>query len=384
MEYMPAIFLGIGLLWFITRPFTVLLHELGHAIPFMLLTKKGADVYVGSYGDKKQSFKVKIGSLQIWVRYNPIKWGGGLCIPEAKEISLSKQIVSTISGPLFSFIIAFVFCYLAFAYDLHGFLKLIFVFAFGSTVFDLFVNLVPRTVVGANGNLLYSDGYFLFNVSKLKKFPNEYAQAVELYNKGEYEKTAFIFDDFLRRGLESEDIYRCASTSFIFIKNYKAANSIQKQFEKKYELDRNDYYNLGLTCLHLHMNDDSFIYFKKSLELDPEHPHSLNAVGYLLNTQNKFDEALPYFEKSIQNDPEFSYAYYNRGHVKIEKGELEEGLFDINYSIELNPDNSYAYRNLGIYHLKRGEKSEALNCFIKAKEMDETTDLIDELIEKAK
>jgi hypothetical protein len=91
MEYMPAIFLAMGILIFITRPFTVLLHELGHAITLMLLTKKGASVYVGSYGNQKQSFKIKLGSLDIWFRYNPIKWSGGLCIPKTDDISLNKQ-----------------------------------------------------------------------------------------------------------------------------------------------------------------------------------------------------------------------------------------------------------------------------------------------------
>ena len=61
----------------------------------------------------------------------------------------------------------------------------------------------------------------------------------------------------------------------------------------------------------------------------------------------------------------------------------EEGLEDINYSLKLDENNSHGYRNLGIYHLDKGEYSKALDLFIKAKELDSTTEMIDELIVQA-
>jgi hypothetical protein len=114
MQYLPPIFLGLFILVIITRPFTILLHELGHAIPLMLMTKKGASVYVGSYGDKKHSLVITLGNLDIWFRYNPIKWHGGLCVPKAHEISLNKQIIYILSGAIFSFLIATTLFYITF------------------------------------------------------------------------------------------------------------------------------------------------------------------------------------------------------------------------------------------------------------------------------
>jgi hypothetical protein len=63
----------------ITRPFTVLFHELGYAIPIILMTREDATIYVGSYGDKRHSINLCLGSLNIWIRYNPFGWRGGLC-----------------------------------------------------------------------------------------------------------------------------------------------------------------------------------------------------------------------------------------------------------------------------------------------------------------
>ncbi len=383
MQYLPAIILVLIVLVVITRPFTVLFHELGHAIPAILLTKEGATVYVGSYGDKRQSFKINIGGLEIWFRYNPIKWRGGLCIPKAEDISLNKRAIYTLCGPLFSLFIAACIFYLTLSYDLHGSVKLICAFALGSTILDLFTNLIPHKIKVADGSTLFSDGYLLFNLQKLKKFPNEYADAVESYANKEYEKTAKIFEDFINRGLVNEDVYRYASTSNIFIKNHEKAHEIQKEFESKYELNADDFYNLGLTSSLLNLEEDKAKYFEKSLALNPEHSYSLNAIGYELNKKGEFNQAIAIFDKAIEVQNDFAYAYNNRGHAKIEIGQFDEGLKDIQYSLQLDNDNSYVYRNLGIYHLKRNENEEALKYFLQSKQIDKDTDLIDEFINKA-
>ena len=383
MQYLPAIILGLLVLVIITRPFTVLLHELGHAIPAMLLTKEGATVYVGSYGDKSQSFKFSIGGLEIWFRYNPLKWHGGVCIPRAQDISINKIAIYTICGPLFSFFIAACFFYLTLSYDLHGSVKLICAFALGSTILDLFSNLIPQKMTMADGTHFFSDGYTLFNLRTYKRFPDEYANAVESYSKEEYSKTAKYFEDFISRGLVNEDVYRYASTSYLYIQNYERAYEIQKEFEIKYELNSDDYYNLGLTCSLLNMKEDKMSYFEKSLELNPDNIHSLNNMGYELNKEGEFHEAILLFNKAIEIKNDFAYAYNNRGHAKIEIGQFDEGLKDLQYSLQLDEDNSQVYRNLGIYHLKKDEMAEALKYFLQSKQMDKNTHLIEDLISKA-
>lgn len=384
MQFLPAIIFGLILLVVITRPFTVLFHELGHAIPVILLTKQGASIYVGSYGDKMQSLKIKLGGLEMWFRYNPLKWRGGLCIPQAQEISINKQIIYVLCGPLISLIIAACFFYLTLSYDLHGSLKLICAFASGSTILDLFANLIPHKFKIEDGTILSSDGYLLLNLHKLKNFPDEYATAIDYYNNKDYENTSKIFEDFINRGLVNEDVYRYASTSFLFIKNYERAYKIQKEFECKYELNSDDLYNIGFTCTLLNLNKEKSNYFQKSIEKDPYNPHALNAIGYDLNKQGKYQEAILKFNRVIDIKPDFAYALNNRGHAKIEIGQHDEGLIDIEHSLQLDKENSYGFRNLGIYHLKIFNYAEALKWFLKSQEIDANTELIEDLIRMAK
>jgi tetratricopeptide (TPR) repeat protein len=100
--------------------------------------------------------------------------------------------------------------------------------------------------------------------------------------------------------------------------------------------------------------------------------------------KNNFEEAISLFDRAIEIDKEFAYSYNNRGLAKIKIGKTEEGLQDINRSFDLDPNNSYGYRNLGIYHFDNGEFDEALRLFTKARELDGTTHMIDELIQDAK
>lgn len=62
---------------------------------------------------------------------------------------------------------------------------------------------------------------------------------------------------------------------------------------------------------------------------------------------------------------------------------MEEGLEDINHSIFLDANNSYNYCNLGIYYFEKKEYVKALEFYKKAKELDSTTHIIDELITQA-
>ncbi|MEO6189843.1 MAG: hypothetical protein ABIO44_05155, partial [Saprospiraceae bacterium] len=95
-------------------------------------------------------------------------------------------------------------------------------------------------------------------------------------------------------------------------------------------------------------------------------------------------EAIPLFDRAIELNKDFAYSYCNRGLSKIKLGQIVEGFQDINRSFELDPNNSYGFRTLGIYYFDKGDLNDALQLFIKAKELDNTTHMIDELISTTK
>ncbi|MES2381006.1 MAG: tetratricopeptide repeat protein [Bacteroidota bacterium] len=385
MAVFLSILLFFALLALITRPFTVLFHELGHAIPAILMTRQTVSIYIGSYGDPKKSLHFSIGLLDIWFKYNPFSWRIGLCVPSAEKISIKKQIIYTLTGPLTSFTIAIVTCYLTFAYDLHGLLKLILIIFLVSSIFDLFVNIIPSNepLQLYDGKLVYNDGYRLKQLFYYKRLPKEYEQATELYNQQKFAEAATQFKNILRNGIKDEYIYRLAIDSLLKVNNYKQAKELSDEFIVHCKPNSDDYANLGVLYSQFDQHNKALEFYEKSLQLDPDNKYSLNNKGFTLNLLHKFQEAIMLFDRAIEIDNTFAYSYNNRGLAKIKIGKEEEGLEDINYSFKLDNNNSYSYRNLGIYHLDKGEYSKALELFRKAKELDSTTHMIDELIKQA-
>jgi tetratricopeptide (TPR) repeat protein len=385
MQYFPIIILSLIFLVLLTRPFTVLFHELGHAIPAILLTKQKATIYIGSYGDPEKSLKINFGLLEIFFRYNPFAWRLGLCVPSAKAISINKQIIYTLTGPLASLLIGLIACYFTFAYDLHGFLKLFLIVFVGSALFDLFVNLIPNgtQIKLYDGRITYNDGYSLKQLFYYKRLPKEYSEAVDLYNEQKYADAAVLFEKLVS-DTKDENIYRLAISSYLQDKNYIKAKEVSDAFTLTGKINSDDLSNIALSYSQLGFHDDALKLYDKSLQLNPDNKYSLNNKGYTLNLMDKYEEAISLFDKSIELDPNFAYSHNNRGLAKIKLGQTEEGLQDINRSFELDPNNSYAYMNMGIYHFDKGEFEDALQKFVKAKELDGSTYMIDKYINDTK
>lgn len=375
--------MGVAII-IVTHPLTVILHELGHAIPAILFTRQKVTIYIGSYGETKKSIKFRIGLLEVWLKKS-IFWRTGLCQTSSNSLSLTKKVIFIVCGPLASLSFAVVTCYYVFSYDMHGALKMIMSFFTLAAAWDFFSNIIPNDypVRLPNGHVCYNDGNSLRKLFNYNRFLKEYETAAELYNHKEFDKSAVAFKHILQLGFEHEDIYRLAYTSFLLNEQYQQAYELLNDFQTKQLLNSDDYYNFGYLSTFKRLGKEKKLYFEKSLELNPNNADALNAIGYILNTEHRFQEAVSYFEKAITIAPQHAYALNNLGHAKIEMGQFEEGLADINLSLELNNDNSYAYRNLGIYHLKLNDFAEAERLFLKAKDLDKETELIEELLSKA-
>jgi Flp pilus assembly protein TadD len=385
MLYFLFVLMFFAVLVLITRPFTVIFHELGHAIPAILMTRQKVSIYIGSYGDPKKSLHFRIGLLEVWFRYNPFLWERGLCVPSSKQISINKQIIYTFTGPLASIVIAGIVSSFAFSNDIHDFLRIFLIIFIGSAIYDLFVNLTPSDtpVQLCNGDITYNDGYQLKQLFHYKKMPKAFQQGAELYDSQQYKEAAVLFNNILVSGIKHDNIYRFAISAFLQVKDFQNAKNLAEEFLVHGSLNSDDYLNVGLVYSHLEEQDKAIMFYDKSLQLNPHNIYSMNNKGFSLTLLNKFHEAIPLLDKAIEIDNKFAYSYNNRGLAKIKIGKLEDGLEDINISIQLDENNAYGYRNLGIYHLEKGEFRKALDLFYKAKELDCSTYMIEELIIKA-
>lgn len=376
----PAI--GIFFLLILIRPLTVFFHEMGHGITGWLITRKKILVFIGSYGNKEKSIKINIFDFIFYILKNPFKWGIGLCETEEKKISINNQILFVLGGPIASLLIAGI-SYLFFSKN--NFLNLFFLLLIISSLIDFVTNIFPskKTIYLSDGRLTSNDGKNLLKLIRIKKLPKEFTEGLEKFQDKKFDEAVIIFENVLNKS-KDPTVYRMAIASNIQSKNYEKAKNISFEFRNIHTLNSDDLSNLGLTFSETGQLDEALKIYDESLKINPNNKYPLNNKGYTLILSEKFAESIPVFDKAISLDKNFSYSYNNRGLAKINLNMLEEGVKDIENSLKLDPENSDAYKNLGIYYLKMKEYEKSLEMLLKAKNIDESTSQINELIKEAK
>jgi hypothetical protein len=145
----------IGGLALLAQSLLIILHELGHAGPALLFTRANVAIYLGSYGDSTNTWRLRVGLLTIYATRS-LFWNKGLCVHDSAKLSRPEQYMVILGGVLISLSIAVLGFYGALAIDLHGSVKL---FLFLLTLFAI-VSLVTNLVPSQRGGLP-NDGLLL-------------------------------------------------------------------------------------------------------------------------------------------------------------------------------------------------------------------------------
>jgi hypothetical protein len=150
---------------------TVTLHELGHAIPALLMTRDEVTIYIGSIGDPYRCFHFRAGRLEFYCKYNPLFWYRGCCLCFDEYLSIDQRIWFVAGGPIASVLETIGTWLLISNLQEEGFLRVIvgavFVMSIGATAYSLFPNPAPRYT--ASGYAVYSDTYQIFRLIRMKK-----------------------------------------------------------------------------------------------------------------------------------------------------------------------------------------------------------------------
>lgn len=376
----------VVLLLVLTRPLSLLFHELGHGILALLLTKEKVTIYLGSYGDTKKSLNFRLGRLEFFFKFNPLMWNAGLCVPHSKNISINRWILIVAFGPLTSLVLAVLCSYIVFGTDINGGIGLVCILFLGISSIDFFLNIIPKGTPTQlyNGSFVFNDGQQLVMLFRYKYLPSQYRAGAEYFNNGAYEEAAQYFQKIAGNGLKNDLVYRLGIATYLQLKDFNAAIAIHYDFERHCKLNADDYLHAGYLKLKLESFHEGILDLQKSLSMNPKNKYSLNNKGYAHLILEQYDEALADFDKAIQFDPKFAYAFNNRGFAKMKLGKPEEGLKDIAFSLELDEMNAYSHRNLGIYHFEKNDFVKALECFEKTFELDAETELIEEYLIKTR
>jgi tetratricopeptide (TPR) repeat protein len=170
--------------------------------------------------------------------------------------------------------------------------------------------------------------------------------------------------------------------SFIYI-NRAGTYLLIREFEMAYDdlmeayridsLNTATLNNLGTVLDDLGRTEESIIYLKKVIELDPGFLGGYANLAFQFGKLGRHQEALDYSNKAIAIAPDQGILYNNRGFIYYSMGEYKKALKDINKSLKMYPMNSYAYRNRALVYIAQKKNSSACEDLKKAIELGFTT-----------
>jgi hypothetical protein len=304
VEYLPLILIAFFALYIVVSPLTVWFHELGHAIPAMLASGKEVTIYIGSYGNEKDSFHINWGRMNMWVKPGIRK--RGLCIyPDG--LSLKMLIISTLCGPLASIIVGVFMYYLIFTLDAHGMVKLVTVVFLISATVDLFVNLFPRKMpLALTGGTTYNDGYIILHLIRYGEMP---AFKFTTDEKGHIDPDEA--DEFLAH--YSEVKFDAAFYRHLIIVNiYKNRNNraleLHTLLSQKYSLTADDYGFRSILSMRTEQLSDGLSDAEKAISLEPDNVFAHFALGLFYIENNEKEKALEHLNRAwVQRENIYGY-----------------------------------------------------------------------------
>ena len=107
-------------------------------------------------------------------------------------------------------------------------------------------------------------------------------------------------------------------------------------------------------------------FYKKVLEINPNHFESTFLLGTLSAQIKNFDLAKQLLLKTIQINPNYADAHNNLGNVLTELKEFEKAKSCYKKAIQINPNYADAHNNLGVALKELGEHQKAISCYKKA------------------
>lgn len=383
MEVLLVI-LSVFAQFFLLRPVTTILHELGHAIPALLLTTGNVSVHIGIPDTRSERPVFQHGRLKFWFTTNPLRWFGGYCVYESPR-GRWKSLVILASGVFFTILFVFTAAHISFNWGTHGLLKsLLIVLCFSATI-DVFINLIPSRfpVHLPDGRITFNDGAQIRRLFSTRVWMEQSEVARGLMVRGRYEQALAYYRNFLESGWREPGIYGNAALALAGMKRFEDALALFAQYAGSSGATAAELAVRGVVHAQCGLYERALEDLNASLVIRPGEEDVLNNKGYTLIELGRYPESIECFNQVLAQNPRSAYALNNRGYALFRLGNKAAGIADIEAGLSHDADNAYGYRNLGIIRMEDGSPGAAIALFKRAAELNPHTHRLEELLAKA-
>jgi len=137
----------------------------------------------------------------------------------------------------------------------------------------------------------------------------------------------------------------------------------------KGKVNENAYYNFGNLLSQAGRTDEAMSYYRKALEINPNHVKSHINYGLLLSNIGRTDEAMAHYLKALEHSTDV-VAHNNLGTLLAKMGRTDDARFHFLKALEINPYYGDAHYNFGFMLANMGRADEAMAHFLKALEIN--------------
>ncbi|MEG4521460.1 tetratricopeptide repeat protein [Microcoleus sp. C2D2] len=155
--------------------------------------------------------------------------------------------------------------------------------------------------------------------------------------------------------------------------NYSQAEAIYRRIIQLEPNNAKAYYKLCYVLDDQNKLDDAVAACRKSIALNSD-AQTYFVLGYVLRRQGKLEEAIAAYGQAIQLDPKSAAAYNGLGNALYNQGKLEEAIAAYGQAIQLDPKDATAYYNLGIALSDQGKLEEAIAAYGQALKLPDNID----------
>jgi tetratricopeptide (TPR) repeat protein len=187
------------------------------------------------------------------------------------------------------------------------------------------------------------------------------------FQRGYFDQAGVAFEQALRDNPSSaEALYGIGS---VYLNQQKTAEA-RHSFERATKLQAsypdtlaNAWNNLGLLSAREGHFDEAIGFFRRALELNPDHVVALENLGSAHRQLKHWQEARTFFERALAVAPDDAEANYGLGMVFAQTDDPEHALDHLQRALRSRPVYPEALNNLGILFLRMQRRDEAVASF---------------------
>ena len=363
------VFISIALVM-VLRSFTTLIHELGHALPALLFTRDTVKVYVGTYGDTKDSYQLRLGRLALFFRINLLDWKIGMCEHQGGT-SIWQRVIIILGGPLASVLLSIPLFLAILQGDLSQLLAGILMIFIIAALIDFFVNIIPvaHPIDMHDGSISFNDGYQLYILFGRLLRSKEYLMLEEHLLEDRHEYVIEKATELIGTEQQKKDIYDLLIAAYIATDQPETVLKTFAEVKKHFKLDDEDDLLIAQAYMKLNQYEQALGYYQRCFKKHFQDASLLTEMGYVKIQLGRYGEARKKLDAAIYYSPNLSKAYINRALVNIRTQDYKAAARDlamVEQKIKNHPEILYYY---GLLHDEQGNYKEALDYYEQAKTM---------------